>query len=84
MSIAWEGKAGKYLEDCGFHAFEFGVHKDGCVDVSTQDSEVVSKVTKEQADQIIQYLKRLEIKVMRHIDLHYSSGPPSHPRRSEL
>lgn len=70
--MSWTGRKAKYLEECGFNAFEFGVHPDGRIDVSTADDEVVSGVTKEQGEQIAAYLRRLEERVQQHIDLHYS------------
>lgn len=71
MTINWEGRAGKYLEECGFHAYEFGTSSNGNIDIDTQNDVVVSGVTREQGLQVINYLRDLMIRVQEHIELHY-------------
>jgi hypothetical protein len=70
----WEGKKGKYLNECGFHAFAFGyrVYNSSLVDIETSDDTVVAGVTKEQCADICAFLKRLEKRVQDHIDIHYT------------
>jgi len=63
----------KYLEQCGFQAFEFGVHPGtGLVDVCTADDTVCEGVSEEAAVQIAAYLERLQARVINYIELHHS------------
>ena len=67
-----QGRGLKYLNELGFHAFEFGVNPEtGLIDVCTADDEVCSGVTKEVGEQIAAYLVRLEERVIKHIEVHY-------------
>ena len=70
--INWQGRAGKYLNECGFNAFEFGTSPiTGLVDVETANDMVCDNVSLEAQKQISAYLNRLEQRVQAHIDLHY-------------
>ena len=63
----------KYLEQCGFQAFEFGVHPgNNLVDVSTADDIVCEGVSREAAVQIAAYLERLQVRVIDYIERHHS------------
>ena len=62
----------KYLDDCGFTVFEFGIHNNGTIDVSNGDGvDVVTGVTKEQQEQISNYISDLELRVQAYIERHY-------------
>lgn len=61
----------KYLDECGFTVFKFGVHKDGHVDVESNIGAVVNKVTQEQLVEIKAYVKQLEVNVKNYIEIHY-------------
>jgi len=73
MGNACDGRGYKYLNECGFNAFEFGVNPTtGLVDVSTTVDEVCSGVSPEACEEICKYLVRLENRVIDHINLHYA------------
>ena len=68
------GRGFKYLNECGFNAFEFGVNPvTQLVDVCSADDEVCSGVTPKVAQEISEYLCRLEQRVIAHINLHYEA-----------
>ena len=65
-------KTHKYLDKCGFNVFEFGVHKDGTIDVSNGNCEDMAVgVTQAHLVQIQAYMANLEARVKDYIELHY-------------
>jgi hypothetical protein len=66
------GRGFKYLKECGFNAFQFGINPEtGLVDVSTAEDDVCSGVSMAACEEVVEYLSRLEQRVISHINLHY-------------
>lgn len=62
----------KYLEECGFNVFEFGVHSNGNIDISSANfGDIATNVPKRVEAEIRDYMSELWVRVDEHIENHY-------------